>query len=117
MSKTNRYILGFLLCIGLTLLAFFAVWLHSWSGHAFPSHYLLALIIAGLAVVQLFVQLVFFLHIGKESTTRDILALIFALVIVFFVVGGTLWIMTHLSHHGTVPFDGEASPKHQHGGF
>lgn len=55
-------------------------------------------IILGLAVVQLFVQLIFFLHLGRESRPRWNLAmLLFAFMIIGIVAGGSLWIMSNLN--------------------
>jgi cytochrome o ubiquinol oxidase operon protein cyoD len=53
--------------------------------------------IAITAIVQLILQLVFFLHIGHgpEHESRTIL-LSFTAVIIGIVIGGTLWIMNNL---------------------
>jgi cytochrome o ubiquinol oxidase operon protein cyoD len=52
-----------------------------------------------LAIAQMGVHLVFFLHIttGPEST-NNVLALAFGLLIVFLLLAGSLFIMTHLDH-------------------
>jgi cytochrome o ubiquinol oxidase subunit IV len=52
-----------------------------------------------LAVAQIGVHLVFFLHItsGPENTNNTI-ALAFGFTIVLLVVGGSMWIMAHLDH-------------------
>ena len=51
-----------------------------------------------LAIAQMGVHLVFFLHIttGPDST-NNVLALAFGILIVFLVVAGSLWIMTDLN--------------------
>ncbi len=55
-------------------------------------------VIAILAVVQVGVHLRFFLHIDLKETPRDnLLALAFAAVLIFIMVGGTLWIMLDLN--------------------
>jgi cytochrome o ubiquinol oxidase subunit IV len=55
-------------------------------------------IIAILAVVQVVVHLRYFLHIDLESTPpENLLALAFAAVLIFLMVGGTLWIMLDLN--------------------
>jgi cytochrome o ubiquinol oxidase operon protein cyoD len=53
-----------------------------------------------LPIAQMGVHLVFFLHIttGPDST-NNALALAFGLLIVFLVVGGSLWIMSHLNQN------------------
>jgi cytochrome o ubiquinol oxidase operon protein cyoD len=58
-----------------------------------------------LAIAQMGVHLVFFLHITTGSdNTNNVLALAFGLLIVFLVVGGSLWIMDHLNHN-MMPMD------------
>ena len=51
-----------------------------------------------LAIAQMGVHLVFFLHITTgPDNTNNVLALAFGLLIVFLVVVGSLWIMTNLN--------------------
>ena len=58
-----------------------------------------------LAIAQMGVHLVFFLHIGTGSdNTNNVLALAFGLLIVFLVIGGSLWIMANLNHN-MMPMD------------
>jgi cytochrome o ubiquinol oxidase operon protein cyoD len=53
-----------------------------------------------LAVGQMGVHLVFFLHISSgPDNTNNILALAFGVLIIALLMGGTLWIMTSLDHH------------------
>ncbi len=53
-----------------------------------------------LAVAQMGVHLVFFLHITTApDNTNNVLALAFGLLIVTLVVGGSLWIMYNLNHN------------------
>jgi cytochrome o ubiquinol oxidase subunit IV len=60
--------------------------------------------LAALAVVQMGVHLVFFLHIttGPEST-NNVLALAFGILIVFVVVAGSMWIMADMSQNMLMP--------------
>jgi cytochrome o ubiquinol oxidase operon protein cyoD len=54
--------------------------------------------LAVLAVAQMGVHLVFFLHITTgPDNTNNVLALAFGVLIVFLVVAGSLWIMTDLT--------------------
>jgi cytochrome o ubiquinol oxidase operon protein cyoD len=54
--------------------------------------------LAVLAIAQMGVHLVFFLHIGTApDNTNNILALAFGILIVTLVVSGSLWIMAHLN--------------------
>ncbi|MCG6203115.1 cytochrome o ubiquinol oxidase subunit IV [Rhodopseudomonas sp. HC1] len=51
-----------------------------------------------LAIAQMGVQLVFFLHLTTgPDNTNNVLALAFGVLIVVLVVGGSIWIMGHLN--------------------
>ena len=50
-----------------------------------------------LAIAQIGIHLVFFLHITSgPDNTNNVLALAFGVLIVFLVMIGTIWIMSHL---------------------
>src|SRR5215469_11591983 len=57
----KSYLMGFLLSILLTLVAYFIVVEHILSSG------ILVFTIIGLGIVQMFIQLLFFLHLGQES--------------------------------------------------
>jgi cytochrome o ubiquinol oxidase subunit IV len=58
-----------------------------------------------LAIAQMGVHLVFFLHITTGAdNTNNVLALAFGILIVVLVIGGTLWIMANLNHN-MMPMD------------
>jgi len=58
-----------------------------------------------LAIAQMGVHLVFFLHITTgPDNTNNVLALAFGMLIVFLVIGGSLWIMANLTHN-MLPMD------------
>lgn len=99
MKGLKTYIFGFVLSLTLTVAAFAMVAAHVSSGHEFISHEVAAAALSILAVVQLIVQLMLFLHVGEEEKPRfNLMALSFALVTVVILVGGTLWIMQNLMH-------------------
>jgi cytochrome o ubiquinol oxidase operon protein cyoD len=53
-----------------------------------------------LAIAQMGVHLVFFLHITTgPDNTNNVLALAFGVLVVFLIVTGSVWIMGHLSHN------------------
>jgi cytochrome o ubiquinol oxidase subunit IV len=53
-----------------------------------------------LALAQIGIHLVFFLHLGSgPDDTNNILALAFGLLIVFLVIAGSIWIVTHLNQN------------------
>lgn len=92
-TTLKTYVSGFLSSVVLTLAAYTMV-----VNHAF-SKWTLAIAIAVLAVVQFAVQLVFFLHLGQDAKPRFKLGVfLFMLLVVFIVVGGSMWIMHSLNH-------------------
>jgi cytochrome o ubiquinol oxidase operon protein cyoD len=53
-----------------------------------------------LAVAQMGVHLVFFLHVTTgPDNTNNVLALAFGVLVVFLIVAGSIWIMGHLSQN------------------
>lgn len=97
-SKTT-YIIGFALSVVLTASAFLLVHTHVAHHHQYPSDNFMMTALPILAVVQLFVQLIFFLHLGRESKPRwNAAALAFALTVVLILVVGSLWIMSNLNY-------------------
>jgi len=91
-GNLKSYIVGFVLSIVLTLLAFGAVAFH-WFSFAITVAFIVIL-----AVGQLFVQLVLFLHLNEDSKPYwNISAIVFAALIVFVVVAASIWIMYHLN--------------------
>lgn len=99
-AGTRRtYITGFLLSVVLTFVAFALVHIHVTHHHTYPSDNFMMVVLPALAVIQLFVQLVFFLHMGRESKPRwNAYALAFAVTVVLIVVIGSLWIMSNLNY-------------------
>ena len=58
-----------------------------------------------LAIAQMGVHLVFFLHMTTGAdNTNNVLALAFGVLIVMLVMGGSLWIMANLNHN-MMPMD------------
>lgn len=99
-GSLKAYITGFIYSLALTLTAYMLVSIHVSSGHTSFSDHILLIAIVVLAIVQLATQLVFFLHLDKESKPRwNLTAAAFALIVVLIVVIGSLWIMANLSYH------------------
>ena len=58
-----------------------------------------------LAIAQMGVHLVFFLHITTgPDNVNNVMALAFGVLIVFLVITGSLWIMAHMNHN-MMPMD------------
>jgi len=98
-SGIRGYLIGFALAALLTVVSFFIarstlVWQPS-----------IPIALTVLAIAQMGVHLVFFLHLTSgPDNLNNALALAFGLLIVMLLVFGSLWIMTHLSHH-TMPME------------
>ena len=91
-SLQQPYLKGFVLALLLTGVPFGLVW-----AELLP-RFTTLVVIAVLAVVQVVVHLRYFLHIDVRSAPRgNLLALGFAVVLIFLMVGGTLWIMLDLN--------------------
>ena len=88
------YLIGLALAAGLTVASFY----FARSGLIWPPAVAAAL--TALAIAQMGVHLVFFLHIttGPENT-NNVLALAFGVLIVGLVIGGTVWIMFNMNHN------------------
>ena len=83
--------LGLLFSVILTAAAFLLAGTHLIYGPAIP----VALLV--LAIAQMGVHLVFFLHITTgPDNTNNVLALAYGILIVFLIVIGSIWIMNHL---------------------
>lgn len=93
----NGYLTGFLLSIIFTITAYILTIKHSLDKN------ILIFLLISLALIQFAVQVVFFLHIGKESKPRyRLLAFAFMIIIVLILVLGSLWIMSNLSNNMTI---------------
>jgi cytochrome o ubiquinol oxidase operon protein cyoD len=91
--------LGLGFSIVLTVAAFYLANSHVIWGPAVP----VALIV--LAIAQMGVHLVYFLHVTTgPDNTNNVLALAFGILVVFLIVGGSIWIMNHLNQN-MMPMD------------
>ena len=90
----NSYLIGLGLAALLTVVSFFiARTTLVWE----PS---IPVALAVLAIAQMGVHLVFLLHITTGSdNVNNVMALAFGVLIVFMIITGSLWIMSHLNHN------------------
>jgi len=86
------YVIGFVLSVLTSLLAYFFV-----VNNLLPKESLVYVVL-GIAVVQLVVQMVFFLHIGRGSHWK-LLTFVFTVLVVGVVVVGSIWIMNNLNYN------------------
>ena len=93
------YVIGLALAVLLTVASFYAVNTNLIWGPGIP------VALVTLAVAQIGVHLVFFLHITTApDNTNNVLALAFGVLIVALVIGGSIWIMDHLNER-MMPMD------------
>ena len=96
-------VLGYLVGLGLAILLTATSFFVAGTNLVWQPSIPVAIIV--LAIAQMGVHLVFFLHITTgPDNTNNVLALAFGLLIVFLVIGGSLWIMSNLNHN-MMPMD------------
>jgi cytochrome o ubiquinol oxidase operon protein cyoD len=95
----RSYFIGLVLAVLLTVLSFYLVGSHLIWEPALPAA------LAALAIAQIGVHMVFFLHLTTApDNTNTVLALAFAVLAVAVIIGGSLWIMYHLNQN-MLPMD------------
>jgi cytochrome o ubiquinol oxidase operon protein cyoD len=93
------YVIGFGLAVLLTIVSFFISGTTLVWGPSIP------VAICVLAIAQMGVHLVFFLHITTgPDNVNNVMALAFGVLIVVLLIVGSLWIMFHLDHN-MMPMD------------
>lgn len=89
----KAYLIGFILSLLLTIASFSLVTYEILSGS------LIVYTVVGLALTQAIVQLIFFLHLGQESSPNwDKLIFYFMVLVLVIIVAGSLWIMRDLDN-------------------
>lgn len=90
-GTVKSYIVGFIISLVLTIIPFVIVAKHMLSNNA------MYITIGLFALAQLFIQLVFFLHLSFKSSAKwNLSVFLFTLVVVLILVLGSLWIMINL---------------------
>ena len=90
----DSYLIGLGLATLLTIVSFFISGTTLVWGPSIP----VALVV--LAIAQMGVHLVFFLHITTgQDNVNNVMALAFGVLIVLLLLAGSLWIMAHLNHN------------------
>lgn len=93
-GSLKTYTIGFILSIVLTFLSYFAVI------HPFANRSTLLVLLFGFGLLQVIVQLIFFLHLNEEKKPRWNLTLfLFMLLVLVIVVSGSIWIMNSLQNN------------------
>jgi cytochrome o ubiquinol oxidase operon protein cyoD len=88
------YLIGLLFAIGLSGASFYCAQSHLiWAGG-------IAAAVTALAIGQMGVHLVFFLHLTTApDNVNNVLALAFGVLIVGIIIAGTVWIMFVMNHN------------------
>ncbi|GAB3627319.1 cytochrome o ubiquinol oxidase subunit IV [Pandoraea terrae] len=87
-GTVKSYLIGFVLAVILTVIPFKLV-----MDGSLPKPTIL-LIILGMALVQIIVHLVYFLHMDRSSEQRwNVMAFSFTVLVVAIVIIGSIWIM------------------------
>jgi cytochrome o ubiquinol oxidase subunit IV len=108
-SEFLVYTIGLFVALLLTATSFWAAnTTLLWPGGVFLG-------LAVLAIAQMGIHLVFFLHIttGPEST-NNVLALAFGMLIVFVVIAGSMWIMAEMNRNMMMPSPPPMNMQTQH---
>jgi len=90
------YVVGFILSLFFTLVAYTCVVEHVYTGS------ILIWVIVFLAIAQFYTQVICFLHLGRgKSAALKLWSFAATLLIIAIFVGGSLWIMSNLNYHMT----------------
>ncbi|MBO7743334.1 cytochrome o ubiquinol oxidase subunit IV [Paenibacillus sp. MWE-103] len=88
-GSLKAYVIGFIISIVLTVIPLLVVFETSMNKTG------VIITIITMAVIQLIVQLFFFMHIREgEGPKYNVMALVLGLFIVLVIVGGSVWIMS-----------------------
>ncbi|AMP36486.1 cytochrome o ubiquinol oxidase subunit IV [Ralstonia syzygii subsp. celebesensis] len=91
-ATVKGYLIGFVLAVILTVIPFKMV-----MGGGF-SHGTVLVTVMALAVVQIVVHLIYFLHLDGSSSQRwNVMAFLFTLLILAIVIVGSLWVMHNMN--------------------
>ena len=102
-GSVAQRVLGYLVGLGLAVLLTATSFFVAGTDLVWQPSIPVALVV--LAIAQMGVHLVFFLHITTSpDNTNNVLALAFGILIVILVIGGSLWIMSNLNHN-MMPMD------------
>ncbi|RMX07862.1 cytochrome o ubiquinol oxidase subunit IV [Corticibacter populi] len=102
----KEYVIGFVLSVILTVIPFWLV-----MADVLDSKTATVAWILGLAVVQILVHMVFFLHMNTKSEHGWIfLSLIFTVIVLVIALVGSLWVMNHLDAN-MMPHVHELTPE------
>lgn len=93
-GSVKSYIVGFILSIILTVIPYYLV------THGSMEHDSLVVTVIVIAVAQLLVQVIYFLHLSLRPEDRNnTMSFIFTMIVVLILVIGSIWIMWNLNYN------------------
>lgn len=108
----RSYLTGFIISAVLTIIPFAMVMMGNFSST------LTVAVIVGFAIVQIVVQMIYFLHLHPKSEGGwNLLAFLFTAIILVIVISGSLWVMHHLESNMMPAHDMEAMGQAASQGF
>lgn len=94
-GSMKGYLTGFGLSVVLTAIPFWLI-----MSEAFRDPRTAAIVVMVFAVVQIFVHMIYFLHMNSKSEGGwTMLAMIFTVVLVVITLAGSFWVMFHLNNN------------------
>ncbi|UTO28510.1 cytochrome o ubiquinol oxidase subunit IV [Bartonella harrusi] len=95
--STGSYLIGFILAVFFTMGSFIPVMYGMMESWAISTK---VVYLIGMAIIQIIVQIVFFLHLNSGPDAKwNLSALWFAVICVFIIIGGTWWAISHLNYN------------------
>ncbi|CDO46157.1 cytochrome O ubiquinol oxidase [Bartonella henselae] len=95
--STSSYLFGFILAVFFTLGSFIPVMYGMMDSWAISTK---VVYLIGMAIIQIIVQIIFFLHLNSGPDAKwNLSALWFAAICVFVIIGGTWWAISHLNYN------------------
>lgn len=106
-GSMQGYVTGFVLAVILTAIPFWLI-----MGDVFRDPKTAAIVVMVFAVAQIFVHMIYFLHMNSKSEGGwTMLAMIFTVVIVVITLAGSFWVMFHLNTNMMPPMQHEMEMK------
>ncbi|AGF74018.1 cytochrome o ubiquinol oxidase subunit IV [Bartonella australis AUST/NH1] len=95
--STGPYLIGFILAVFFTLGSFLPVMYGMMESWAISTK---VIYLIGMALIQIAVQIVFFLHLNSGPDAKwNLISLWFTVICVFIIIGGTWWAISHLNYN------------------
>lgn len=94
-GTVSGYVTGFVLSVILTAIPFWIVW-----SNVFDSSLITSVVIMAFAIVQIFVHMIYFLHMNTKSEGGwTFIALVFTMTLVIVTLVGSIWVMYHMDRN------------------